>query len=308
MLENYIEEYLQNKNKLRKITPDKFNNVTIKNKSNTSLDMTFNNSNVDEEKIDDNNILNDNTNIGINKGKKYNFKLNLQKVVNTNKESSNSKSLLEEYNNLNNINQINNKPKLKKNESPLRSVNKINNSTSSINSKNNSFIDDKATTSTIMKEKINKITIDKPDRSKSPNNTNITNLTEYNQLKTNNRIQNDKIKELTNQLNTILSSNDELKLKYDKTLKSNIDLKKLIDKLQVQCNESKRHNNSKQLEVQLNDKIVEYDELREKFDYIHREYKYIQNEYNDLMIKNKDLQDENYKCIHIIENLNNKLK
>lgn len=45
-----------------------------------------------------------------------------------------------------------------------------------------------------------------------------------------NRQLNDKIKELSNQLNTLNSNNEDIKLKYEKQLKINIDLKKQQEK------------------------------------------------------------------------------
>jgi len=72
------------------------------------------------------------------------------------------------------------------------------------------------------------------------------------QLKSVNRHQNEKIKELLNQINNLNVNNNEIKSKYEKQLKTNLDLKRQQEKLNsVNKSEKDDSEKVKSLEFQL---------------------------------------------------------
>lgn len=73
------------------------------------------------------------------------------------------------------------------------------------------------------------------------------------QLKSVNRHQNEKIKELLNQINNLNVNNNEIKSKYEKQLKTNLDLKRQQEKLNSVNRKSEKDDSEKvkSLEFQL---------------------------------------------------------
>lgn len=84
------------------------------------------------------------------------------------------------------------------------------------------------------------------------------------QLKSVNRHQNEKIKELLNQINNLNVNNNEIKSKYEKQLKTNLDLKRQQEKLNsVNKSEKDDSEKVKSLEFQLDQTLVTLDSMKE---------------------------------------------
>jgi len=85
------------------------------------------------------------------------------------------------------------------------------------------------------------------------------------QVKSINRQQNDKIKDLTNQINELNSTNLEIKSKYERQLRSNLDLKKQQEKISVNNKKIDKNDSDKvkSLEFELDQTLIALDSLKE---------------------------------------------
>jgi len=85
------------------------------------------------------------------------------------------------------------------------------------------------------------------------------------QLKSVNRQQNEKIKELLNQINHLNANYNDIKSKYEKQLKTNLDLKRQQEKLHSINRKSEKDDSDKvkTLEFQLDQTLVTLDSMKE---------------------------------------------